>query len=337
MEKISVIVPVYNVETYLKQCVDSILKQSYRQLEIFLVDDGSTDRSPQICDDYRKADDRVRVIHKPNGGLSSARNAGIEAASGEYLSFIDSDDTIHPDFYRVLKDTADRTGSDIVQCAIERVRQPAAEWRECDLEKTECREFSGEEALRQFYGTEFVDFKSSCNKLFRSKLFAQLRYPEGKIYEDRWIAAQLYLSVSKVVYLRAPMYFYLVNENGIMHAKLDEKQFDTCLLYLSHYDYFVQRQRQDLAAMAIRQFFISLLNLRYVYKKYSGQYKKYLPRLRQLFQGNKSKLWNQKGIGKGLKIALTGAWYQIWAYFLVRDLIDFYQTTKRKRENSEQS
>ena len=115
---ISVIVPIYNVEKYLERCVESIINQTYKNLEIILVDDGSPDNCPQMCDDYAKKDSRIKVVHKKNGGLSDARNAGMKVATGEYVSFIDSDDYISLDFYETLLETIVDNDSDIVECSV---------------------------------------------------------------------------------------------------------------------------------------------------------------------------------------------------------------------------
>ena len=115
---ISVIVPIYNVEKYLDRCVGSIINQTYKNLEIILVDDGSPDNCPQMCDDYAKKDSRIKVVHKENGGLSDARNAGMKVATGEYVSFIDSDDYISLDFYETLLETIVDNDSDIVECSV---------------------------------------------------------------------------------------------------------------------------------------------------------------------------------------------------------------------------
>ena len=118
---ISVIIPIYRVELYLKECIDSVLNQTYKNMEIILVDDGSDDNCPNICDAYKKKDSRIQVIHKKNGGLSDARNAGIEIAKGEYICFIDSDDVIHPSFLQILYEDLIETGSDMSICHYEKV------------------------------------------------------------------------------------------------------------------------------------------------------------------------------------------------------------------------
>ena len=150
---ISVIVPVYKVEKYLKRCVDSILAQTYPCLEVILVDDGSPDGCPAICDEYAREDRRVRVIHKENGGLSDARNAGIDAAKGKFLGFVDSDDYVHPRFYELLLQALKEEGADIAGCDVKKV---------CKTEKIEEKEqqpiqrtvYSGREATANLYDAQ---------------------------------------------------------------------------------------------------------------------------------------------------------------------------------------
>ena len=161
---ISVIVPVYNVSNYLERCVQTLIKQTYGNLEIILVDDGSTDGSSKLCDKIAKSDNRIKVIHKENGGLSSARNAGLDAAQGEYISFIDSDDSIHLYFYNVLLKVMNETDADIVQC--EMLRVPEQKVAGGVLPECSVIEFTGEEAIKEFYKSKITVFKSSCNKLF---------------------------------------------------------------------------------------------------------------------------------------------------------------------------
>lgn len=285
---ISVIVPVYNVLNYLEKCVQTLTKQTYSNLEIILVDDGSTDGSSKLCDKIAKSDNRIKVIHKENGGLSSARNAGLDAAKGEYISFIDSDDSIHLHFYSVLLKVMNETDADIVQC--EMLRVPEQKVDGGVLPEGSVIEFTAEEAIKEFYKSKITVFKSSCNKLFKRRIFQTLRYPVGKIFEDRWIAARLYSECKKVVYLNLPLYYYTVNPASIMHAKISEKHYDTCMLYIQHYDYFLEKGNMELAGMALRQFFISLLNLRYNFKRYSNIYQSNRGKLNSLFGAYRKEL-----------------------------------------------
>ena len=187
--KVSVIVPVYNTEKYLKECIESILGMSYPELEVILVDDGSADSSGSICDEYSHKDTRVIVIHKPNGGLSSARNAGLESSSGEYICFIDSDDTVEPEFAEKLIDAFCMDPlADFAFCDFEDTRRP---------ELTEKLKVTGDtaillekegfkELLSDHKSREYVNAVIVCNKLFKRELFNDLRFSEGRWHEDEF-------------------------------------------------------------------------------------------------------------------------------------------------------
>ena len=173
---ISVIVPVYRVEKYLPACIDSILNQTFTDFELILVDDGSPDRCPAICDEAAERDARVRVIHQANAGLSAARNAGIEAAHGAWLSFVDSDDYIAPHFCEKLYQTAQRTNADCVMCSVQNVDESgklidSALMRVADEVKT------GQEVLQKIGRDDVTPYLTAWNKLYRRKLFNTLRYP----------------------------------------------------------------------------------------------------------------------------------------------------------------
>lgn len=325
---ISVVVPVYNVLNYLEKCVQTLIKQTYTNLEIILVDDGSTDGSSKLCDEIAKNDNRIKVIHKENGGLSSARNAGLDIALGEYISFIDSDDSIHLQFYKILMNTLKETGADIVQCEILSVSEQNVSEKEV-LTKFDVVEFTGEEALKAFYKSKITVFKSSCNKLFKRELFQALRYPGGKIFEDRWIAARLYTACKKVVYLNLPLYYYTENPNSIMHARITEKHYDTCMLYIEHYDYFREGGNIELSEMALRQFFISLLNLRYNFKRYSNIYQSNRDILNRLFSMYRNQLMKCNTVMGYEKVAIVTAWYFQFLYNGLRDLLDFFISHRR--------
>lgn len=324
---ISVIVPVYNVVNYLEKCIKTLTGQMYSNLEIILVDDGSTDGSGELCDKIAKNDNRIKVIHKENGGLSSARNAGLDVARGDYISFIDSDDSIHLHFYDLLLETLNKTGADIVQCEMVRVSEQRIVGE--TLPEIDADEFTGEEAVKMFYKSKITVFKSSCNKLFKRSLFGTLRYPVGKIFEDRWIAARLYSACKKVVYLNLPLYYYTVNPTSIMHAQLSEKHYDTCMCYIEHYDYFLGKGNLELAEIALWQFFISLLNLRYNFKRYSDIYQSNKQRLSELFGKYQKQLRKAKTIAGYEKAAIFAAWYLQFLYDGVRDFLDFYVSHKR--------
>lgn len=217
---ISVVVPVYNVEHYLKKCVDSICHQTYRNLEIILVDDGSTDRSGSLCDEFATSDSRIRVIHKSNGGLSDARNAGMELASGEWWMFVDSDDYIAPDTAETLLLAAVENHCEIAVCNMMRIYEDGKqEPFYCPV--TEPTIWAGEqrfETLRQ---------PSVCNKLFRADLFKGIRFPKGKFYEDTFVYHALAHRASRIALTGLSGYYYLSRRESILgQSQFTDRYFD---------------------------------------------------------------------------------------------------------------
>ena len=182
-QKVSIIVPIYDVEKYLLSCIDSILSQTYPYIEIILIDDGSPDQCGNICDKKAIFDDRIRVIHKKNGGLSSARNIGLELATGEYIVFVDSDDTIHERFIEILINLCEQYSCDIAQCDFLVVAEDSLK---LPLNPQQSLLFySGREALsRLCMGNDNVKYLVPWNKIYRRELFQGIRYPVGRI-QDR--------------------------------------------------------------------------------------------------------------------------------------------------------
>lgn len=212
---ISVVVPIYKVEKYLKKCIDSIINQTYKELEIILVDDGSPDNCGKMCDEFALKDNRIKVIHKENGGLSSARNAGIEIATGEYITFVDSDDYIDNNMYEILLKILKESESDLAFCKVRKV---------CENEEiTEkniyegYHEISNEDAIIMTNLTE--DYGNyAWNKLYKRSLFEGVRYPVGRVYEDIPVTCQLLFKSKKIVYTEYQGYNYLVNRSGSIVA-----------------------------------------------------------------------------------------------------------------------
>lgn len=220
---LSVIVPVYNVETYLSRCVDSILSQSCSGMEVILVDDGSWDGSGALCDRYAAADSRVRVIHKENGGLSSARNAGLDAAAGEYVTFVDSDDWIEPDSYDAMIALLERYGAALVCGGRWDVNGKTGRKTPGLCPKKEER-ISGREMAGRIFLWDGCD-SSACDKLYRRSLFASLRFPEGKVCEDVSVMYKIVLEAETVVLWNRPFYNYYHRPGSITTADISEKSF----------------------------------------------------------------------------------------------------------------
>lgn len=220
-EKISIIVPVYKVEKYLVRCVDSIVNQTYENLEIILVDDGSPDASGSICD--RFTDPRIRVIHKENGGLSSARNAGLDIATGDYIGFIDSDDWIDSDMFETMLRMAKEEQAEIVCVGNWEVDSQTGEKKLgiCP-EKTEV--VSGEEFTGRMFLWQGCD-SSVCDKLFKRTFFETLRYPLGQLSEDVATTYKITLQAQKVALCAKPMYYYFQHPESITKLSVSEKTF----------------------------------------------------------------------------------------------------------------
>jgi len=236
---ISVIVPIYNVERYLPKCVDSILSQTYENLEIILVDDGSADSCGSICDEYAKKDSRVRVIHKQNGGLSDARNCGIEASSGEYLGFVDSDDYIAPDMYMTLYELSVRYGAGISACDKFDVTEGAASVCEDDtLAKEFCTD--AEEAMRIVLDGR-QNYAYAWNKLYKKEVFDGIRYPVGKYIEDAFIILQLLDAAGRVAFTTAKKYYYLCRPESIMTLSFQKKHLDCIEAHEKNYRYVCEK------------------------------------------------------------------------------------------------
>lgn len=240
--KVSVIIPVYNVERYLNKCVESVLNQTFQDFEIILVDDGSTDKSGEICDSY--INEKIRVIHKKNGGLSDARNVGTKESKGEYITWIDSDDTVHSDYLKVLVMLVELFNADIsigellsVYDGEEILYTNKTHYEKC---------FNGEEALNlMLYGN--IRSTSACCMLIRNDIARKYLFPVGKYHEDDFTTYKFYLAADKVAYSDQKLYFYYQRSGSIMHkpfSKIDIDELDAadnilnyCLKYsIKHKD-----------------------------------------------------------------------------------------------------
>lgn len=220
---LSVIVPVYNVENYLSRCVDSILSQSGVTLEVLLVDDGSTDASGKICDSYVARDGRVKVIHKENGGLSSARNAGLDRASGDYVTFVDSDDYLEPEAYGPMLDLAESYGAKLV-CGGRYDVDGDTGKKTVGLCPQKTEWITGEEMVGRIFLWDGCD-SSACDKLYHRCLFDKLRYPEGRVCEDVPVTYRIVLEAQWVALWDKPFYNYYHRPGSITTAAVSEKTF----------------------------------------------------------------------------------------------------------------
>ena len=258
---ISVIVPVYRVEKYLPACIDSILNQTFTDFELILVDDGSPDRCPAICDETAKRDARVRAIHQANQGLSAARNAGIEAARGAWLSFVDSDDFLAPDFLETLHDAAVRAGADCALCGVqltdeagEKIGQPLSV---ADGVRT------GRSILETLCRAPEIPYLVAWNKLYRRDVFQTLRYPVGRQNEDTYLAAELFDTVQTVICISKPMYFYRQRADSIMYTAVTTRNLDEMWAFEHCFAYFEAHGLEALMPDAEKKMFAKLTGVYY--------------------------------------------------------------------------
>ena len=221
---ISVIIPVYNVRPYLERCFQSVTNQSYHNLEIILVDDGSTDGSSELCDELAARDHRARVIHKQNGGSGSAKNAGINEAAGEYISLVDSDDWITADMYYYMLQILQKTGAQIAVCGIQKVNEyEEISYYNDDLEERVI--LNTEQALYELPRNEKIT-NSMCNKLFQANILKGLKMNETVSYDDVSFVPQCIARARTIAYTAEPYYCYFEREGSISKSSFTVKEFD---------------------------------------------------------------------------------------------------------------
>lgn len=251
-ELVSVIIPVYNVQEYLVACMDCVCGQTYKNLEIILVDDGSSDLSGDICDDYAKRDHRVRVIHKSNGGASSARNTGIEAAHGRWIVFVDSDDLMSLDMIESLHQVIG--DADIAMCDRHKFSNMPAPTVGAGVEWYDNLLF-----LNKIY--EAPRFIAPWGKLYKRELFETHRFREGILYEDEDLIPQLIYASRKIVYLRQEKYYYRVRPSSVMTSNFSRKRLDIIDVCKRRIDLFTQWGLKKLRKRAIKDYYYHLKKL----------------------------------------------------------------------------
>ena len=232
---ISIIVPVYNVEQYLDKCITSIVKQTYSNIEIILVNDGSTDNSERICYDWEKKDFRIRVISKKNGGLSSARNVGIDNAHGDYIGFVDSDDYITLDMYQVLYENMETTESDLSMCGLFDVFNGKIRSVNADAKPFVV---SAKEAIKIVFEATITSV-TAVNKLYKKTLFDRVRYPEGKIAEDAFVIFDVINQCNRIVITPEQKYYYIHRNDSITTKKFDLKYMNVIEAYNRNYQLII--------------------------------------------------------------------------------------------------
>ena len=237
---ISIIIPVYKVEKYLEKCIQSVINQTYENLQIILVDDGSPDNCGKICDEYAKKDHRIEVIHKSNGGLSDARNKGLEIAKGEYIGFVDSDDYIEADMYEVLYNLLKQYNADVSICNFYTVSQGKISIKNAD---NGINEYNRIEILKEILLDKNIQ-SYAWNKLYKKELFDEIKYPIGKKYEDIGTTFYLLEKCNKVVVTGKSEYYYINRQDSIVNNVTESTITDYIELIMQRYDYIEENIKE---------------------------------------------------------------------------------------------
>ena len=235
---ITIIVPVYNVEKYLRKCIDSILCQTYENLQIIFVDDGSTDGSATICDDYAAKDNRIEVIHKANGGLSSARNAGLDIARGDYISFVDSDDYVANDMIEIAYNAITDKNADLCIFGIKWIYENGNNYDKVLPSPISNETLTKNKAFDKLCSSNYFYYVTAVNKLYKKSIFSSLRFPVGRLHEDEFAVHYIFNACEKIVSVKKELYFYVQRENSIMHSQVSIKRLDGAYAFLDRSKFF---------------------------------------------------------------------------------------------------
>ena len=264
--ELSIIVPVYKVEKQLERCIRSILNQSFTNFELILVDDGSPDKCGEICDEYEKKDKRIKVIHKKNGGLSDARNAGLNIAKGKYIGFVDSDDIIHSEMYERMYNCITKYNVDIVQCKFRKFKSIEDINKFSNIKDANIEYYTSKEAIIDMIDNNKINV-NTWNKLYKRELFENERFPKGKIHEDEFLTYKLIYKSNKIAYINEELYYYYQNDNGIMNGSNLIKRLDRIEALEERSNFFLKNGDKDLYNKSNTALFFALNKLYFIFKR----------------------------------------------------------------------
>lgn len=300
-ELITVIVPIYNVEKYLSECINSIIKQTYTNIEIILVNDGSTDNSPNICIQFKEKDNRIRLINKENGGLSSARNAGIDIAKGKYLVFIDSDDYVDKKYIERLYNSVIINKTKVAQCGIWKVNDEKEKIGKIGYSRNVIK--NGKEMIKDIYANHWLENIVVWNKIYETSIFKDIRFPLGKINEDEFTTYKILYSETKIPIINDDLYFYRQSNNSLMRKKFNIKRLDLLEGLEERIEFFSKNGDIELYNMTIKAYLNkcieSYMNVR-IYIENSKDTQKMIKR--KYFKYSKKILKNSLTIKEKIKI-----------------------------------
>lgn len=328
---ISIIVPVYNVEKYIEKCIQSIINQTYKNLEIILVDDGSKDKSGLICDIYEKKDNRIKVIHKENGGLSDARNEGLKIASGDLIGFVDSDDYIDDDMFETLFNLIEESNSDI----------SIVSFREFMNGKLIDIQDSGEldiynkiQAIKELLLDKKIQ-SYAWNKLFKAELFENIKFPVGKNFEDIATTLLLFENAEKIVRLEEPKYNYLRRNDSIIGVKNYKTYYDYIDVIINKHKYlkgkYEEIDQYNDYNFVISMIWVYTIILKYEIKDLEPKFDEIIPIISDMFNKNRNLFDNKLDYYNKALLNMMLLDKEITK----KAIIELYTECRRKREEGE--
>lgn len=303
---ISVVIPVYNVEKYLNDCVKSIINQSYTNIQIILVDDGSTDKSGDICERFLKQDNRIQVIHKKNEGLSIARNVGIEVARGKYICFVDSDDLVNRNFIEILYKACKENDCNMSMCNYTKFfnNEELKNMENINTKKLDIKIESKNSLLEGIYIYDHVKNIIAVNKLYLKDLFGNIKYKKNKLHEDEFTTYKLIYKCNKIAVVNAEMYYYRQSPDSIMRKQFNIKRLDYIEALEERLCFYKERKEKKLYDMTLKTYCYTIMRMCNLCKKYISDSKKIIKALKKKYRNNVFKAIKAKHIKIKSKIVI---------------------------------
>lgn len=327
-DRISVIVPVYNAEKYLKRCLISLSAQSYRNLEIIIVDDGSKDASGTLCDEFAKKDSRICCIHKENGGAATARNCALDRITGQYVTFVDADDYVAKDYIEVLYRSMQRNKADMVKCRRQCVYD--ASYEEKIIGEGNEKVYNTEEAVK--IGLTVRITPTVWGALYRSEMFRTIRFPEGNIYEDLAIIFDLLCAERKMVLLDVPLYFYMIHSESVMKQEFSQKQaveIDIIDSAMKKVEELFPEYAKLANGRRVFSYFVVLRRI--LIGKNAGKYKELRKQIKRKIKVTSKGLLFDKEIPRGIRLKILIYKFGEKPYFICQKISDLRDPELRTR------
>ena len=299
MEKVSILVPIYNAEKYIQRCLDSIISQTYDNLEIVLIEDGSKDNSLKIIEGYGEKDKRIKIVPIENNGVADARNKAVENATGEFLTFVDSDDYIEKDYIETLYKNLKKYNADIAVCNCTNVMEETGEKIHKSFGISKVKEYNNIEAVENLFYYNFLRH-SPWGKLYKKEVWNNIRFPLGKNYEDLAILYKLFLNTKKVIYIPEEKYNYVIRQGSIVHNEIRKLDVEAILEYSQKILEDITQNYPELVPAA--EYLVSYLSLSLWRKIPNGKYKEYDEIIKKNLKNYRFAVLKNKKVNKKQKV-----------------------------------